>query len=121
MPISEKDMIKSFGHLEDHQYKHFNRALGVQVQGKEHYKKLLDKGGYVPYEKGCEMAEKHNKGTYKPYNGLSKEATSFIRECKQMADSKGNIAPSGRFIEGLKKHGVNIGAIEKFKSQGGFK
>ena len=108
-------MVKGFGHLENHQYRHFNRALGVQVEGKEHFKHLLEKGGYVPYEKGCEMAEKCNKEKVKPYNGLSKEASYFLGECKNMADRHGRIEISDRFVEGLKKHGVNIDSVSKIK------
>jgi hypothetical protein len=116
MAISEKELIKNFGHLEDHQYKQkYNRALGCEVKSKEHFKQLLDKGGYVGFETGNKMAAEYNKNKIKSYDGLSKETTAFIRECKQMADSKGNIKISGRFVEGLKKHGVNIDSVSKIK------
>lgn len=111
--------------LEEHKYTHFNRALGVKVEGKAHYEKLMKDGGYVSFEKGEELASKSGKNKAKPYDGLSKEATSFLREVRGMADSRGNIKISDRFVEGLKKHGVHIGSIDKVKDlsteKGGFK
>jgi hypothetical protein len=126
MGISEKDLVKNFGHLEDKDYKQkYNRALGCEVHGKEHFKKLLDAGGFVGFETGQKLAAEAQKNQYKSYNGLSQGASSFIREAKQMADKHGNIKISDRFVEGLKKHGVNIDSIQKTRGlserQGGFR
>ena len=125
MGWSNKEMDKAFGHLEEHQYKHYNKALGCKVEGKEHFKQLLNKGGYVSYEKGQELAATHNKNKVKSYDGLSREAKAFIGEVRQMADRKGNIKMSDRFVEGLKKHGVNVDAAMKARDlsskQGGFR
>src|SRR5574343_1547830 len=106
--MTDKEMCKYFGHLENHQYKHYNRALGVQVQSKEHFKKLLEQGGYVPLEKGNQMAEACQKGRIKPYDGISPKLGKFLGEVKMMADKDGNIEVTDKFVEGLKEHGLDL-------------
>jgi hypothetical protein len=122
--ITDKELNKHFGHLEDHQYKHFNRALGVQVEGKEHYKHLLNKHGFVPQDMGDRMAAER-KDTNKKYDGLSKQAMEVCISAKAMADRKGNIKAGSRLIDGMKKAGVDFNMDDRLPShyqpKGGFK
>ena len=102
---TDKEMCKHFGHLEDHQYKHFNRALGVKVESKEHFKAMLDKGGYIPYDESCKQVDK-NKDNQK-YNGISEKAKKFLVQIKSQANKKGEIEWSDGLIDGMKKE-VNL-------------
>ena len=103
-------------------YEHYNRSLGKYITSKKHYESEMAKGGFVSYEKGQQMAESARAKNHKDYKGLSNKTMKFLNEVKQMADKKGNIKPSDRFIDGLKKHGVNIGRtdIPKGVKLGGF-
>lgn len=104
--LTEKQLTQNFGHLEDHKYKHFNRSLGVQVEGKEHFKRLLAKGKYVPYDMAERLAEEHDrKNPRKPYE-LSAKARDIIRSIKMTADSKGNICLGNRAIRALREVGL---------------
>lgn len=115
--ISDRDLNKYFGHLEDYKYRHYNRALGRFVEGKEHFKYLLALGDYIPFDKAQEIIKKESRKEYK----LSKEAEKFIKELKGMADKKGNIRLGGRAIEKMKELGVNFDRfIPTVNTKGGF-
>lgn len=101
MAWSEKEMCKHFGHLEDHQYKHFNQALGVQIHSKEHFKELLNKGNYISYDDSCRQVDA-NKEKQK-YNGISEKAKKFCYGLKNITDKKGNVKFTDRLIKGMKK------------------
>ena len=105
--ITEKEMCKAFGHLEDHQYRHFNRALGCKVEGKEHFKKLLSERNMVPIDIGSEMAEKAKESRHKPYI-LSNKAKQLINSAKLLADRKGNIKVGDRLVDGMRELGVDL-------------
>ena len=101
MAWTEKEMCKHFGHLEDHQYKRFNNALGVQVQSKEHFKKLLNEGNYISYDDSCRQVDA-NKEKQK-YTGISEKAKKFCYQLKNVTDSKGNVRFTDSLIRGMKK------------------
>lgn len=105
--ITDKYLDKHFGHLEDHQYRHYNRALGCQVQSKEHYKELLEKGGYIAFEEAEHMAESNRKEG-KKYDGLSDEASQLIADVKATAGKDGKITPTDKLVDGMKKVGVKF-------------
>jgi hypothetical protein len=90
------------------EYQHFNRAMGKFITSKNHYEQEMAKGGYVPYEKAEQMAEIARENSKKKYDGLSAKTMKFFGEVKQMADRKGNIKVSQRYIQGLKDHGVRV-------------
>ena len=122
--MDDKQFNKYFGHIEEHKFNHYNRALGCKVESKEHFKYLLDKGGYVPSELGNQMAEKAREMNTKKYDGLSDKSMKFLHQVKDMADSKGNIEPGSRFIKGLEEHGVRVELPDwcptHYKQNGGF-
>jgi hypothetical protein len=104
-------------------YQHFNRALDKQITSRAHYEREMAKGGFVSFEKGEQMVAK-NRTEQQKYNGLSPEKMKFLHQVKDMADKKGNIRISDRFVEGLKKHKVINPKIDLSKLpkhyQGGF-
>lgn len=123
MPLSDREMIKYFGNLEDHQYKHFNRSLGCQVEGKEHFKYLLDKNGFVPQEMGDKMAEAR-KDTRHKYDGLSKKAMEVCISAKDQATKKGKIKIGSRLQKGMEEVGVSFSYSDflpsHYQPKGGF-
>ena len=105
--LSDRELNKHFGAREDHEYRHYNRSLGCFVEGKEHFKKLLARGNFIPYDLAQKYAAEHDKThPHKDYT-LSKKARDIIASVKLTADRKGNIKLGGRAIEALKE----IGAI----------
>jgi len=103
-------------------YEHFNRALDKYITSKAHYEKEMVKGGFVSFEKGEQLAAK-NKSERQGYDGLSSEKMKFLHQVKDMADRKGNIRISDRFVEGLKKHkviGRDLSQLPKHYREGGF-
>ena len=98
--------------------------MGKYISSKKQYESEMVKGGYVPYEKAEQMAELARENSKKKYNGLSEKTMKFFGEVKQMADRKGNIKVSQRYIQGLKEHGVKVDCqydkLPKSYQQGGF-
>jgi len=111
--LTNRQLDKYFGHLEDHEYRHYNRSLGCFVEGKEHFKKLLSAGQFVPFDLAERFAEDYDKrNPKKPYE-LSDKAKDIIKSIKLTADKKGNIKLGGRAIKALKE----IGAIPSESTQ----
>ena len=104
--LTNKQMDKYFGRLEDHQYRHFNESLGCYVEGKEHFRKLLAKGGYVPYELAERFAGEWDANNPRKDYVLSDKAREIIQSIKMTADRKGRIKLGSRAIEALIKMGV---------------
>jgi hypothetical protein len=105
MRLSSKECDKHFGHLEDHQYRGYNRALGTFVKNKEHFIHLMDKGGYVPFEMGERMAEEQRKHTKTDYKDISDKTKRVIADLRMTADKKGRLSS----IEGTKKACEEVG------------
>lgn len=101
-------------------YEHYSHAMGKHISSKRQYDNEMAKGGYVPYEKGQQLAEQARARNHKNYDGLSEKTMRFLHEVKGMADKKGNIKVSDRFVEGLKEHGVKIGREVPKSREGGF-
>lgn len=110
-------------------YEHFNRSLpnwdspkGKYIGSKAQYERELKKNGFIPYEKAQALSSSAN--THKPYDGLSPKAMKFLHQVKDMADKKGNIKVSDRFVKGLKEHGVKVDCqwdkLPKSYQSGGF-
>lgn len=103
-------------------YEHFNRALGKYITSKAQYEREMVKGGFVSFEKGEQMAAK-NRTERQKYDGLSPDKMKFLHQVKDMADKKGNIKISDRFVEGLKEHkviGRDLSSLPKHYREGGF-
>lgn len=94
--------------MEEHQFRHFNNAMGIMIYGKEHYKAEMKKRRMVPYEEAERLADDWDKkNPQKDYGDLSTGAKEIIQSLKLTADSKGNIVLGGRAIKALQE----IGAI----------
>ena len=116
MPMSDKEFCKYFGHLENHQFRGYNRALGCNVESKEHFKMLLDKGGFIPTEKAHIMAEETRAKKQKKYDGLSEKSMKFLNQVKWLADSKGNIPLTDGFVKGCEEVGMKFDYYNKLPS-----
>jgi len=103
--LTQKDLDKNFGHLEDHQYKGYNRALGTYVKSKEHFVNLMEKGGFVPQEVGERLAEEQRKNTRKDYKGLEAKTMRAIADLKATAGKNGKLSS----LEGAKKCCESVG------------
>ena len=104
--MTNQELTKHFGNLEDHVYNHYNRSLGCFVHGKEHFKQLLAAGNFIPYDLAKDYAESYDKREQKRPE-LSNKAREIINSVKLTADKHGNIKLGGRAIAALKE----IGAI----------
>ena len=101
MRWTEKDMCKHFGHLEDHQYRHFNNALGVKVESKEHFRSLLENGNYIPYEESCKQVERNVDN--QKYVGLNENKKKFCHNLKDKVDKNGKLQWTDGLVKGLKE------------------
>lgn len=86
-------------------YNHYNRALGCQVNNKDHYERLMKEGNFITYEESIERSK--NNGN-KPYI-LSKDARDVIIAAKNRKNSKGKVRLDGQLGEKL----IKMGAINK--------
>lgn len=97
---TNKEMSKHFGHLKDHQYKHFNRSMGVKVEGKEHFRHLLQTGNYAPYE---------DRGQPETKKWIpSGEVKRNLHILKNKANNKGKINIDDGYIRLLKDSKVKV-------------
>ena len=53
----EKSFKKLCAGREDHEFKFFSEAMGIQIYSKEHYKFEMLRRGMVPYDMAEQMAE----------------------------------------------------------------
>ena len=93
--------------MEDHQFRHYNRAMGCQIYNKAHYKHEMKRRGMVPYEEAERLAEEWDKkNAHKDYNGISPKARDVIASLRLTADKHGNIKLGGNAIQRLKELGL---------------
>ena len=85
MDFTNKQLNKHFGHLEDHQYKHYNHALGCQIYSKEHYIYEMKRQGMIPYEEGLRQAEEWESKQPESRNELSGKARRLINHMRLTA------------------------------------
>lgn len=110
---------------EDHEFKHYNNALGCHVYGKEHYKKLMKQKRLIPYEQAEQLANDWDKEhPQKEYGDLSPKAIDIISSLKLTADGNGNIILGNRAIKALKEIGAMPASTEhapkEYSGYGGF-
>lgn len=106
MRLTEKQLTKHFGHLEDHQYRGYNRALGCFVESKEHFLKLMEHGKMVPLEIAYELADEYDRKHPRKEYSLSPKAREIINAIKLTADKKGNIQLGSVAIRALREVGL---------------
>ena len=107
--LTRQNVDKFFGHMEEHQYRHYNSSLGCYIYSKNHFIHEMNKHRMVPYQIAEEMAQEWDKNNpQKKYDSISPKAMDIIRSLKQSADSKGNLKLDDRAIKAL----MEIGAIK---------
>lgn len=96
---------------QDHEFKHFNVAMGIHIHDKEHYKREMKARHMLPYEQVEELAEQWDREhPHKEYK-LSSKAEDIIRSLKLSSDKNGNIQLGGRALEALRGIGaLNVNA-----------
>jgi len=108
---------------EDHNYKHFNRAMGIKIESKAHYEYEMKRRGMVSQEKADYLAQvAQNKANSAPKNEFSPEARAIIQAAKASKDKKGRVRLGDNTIDAMKKLGVAIGNpnTPRESIQGGF-
>lgn len=122
--ILNESIKKMSGRMEEHQFRHWNDALGMMIYSKEHYFHEMKKRRMLPFDICEELAERwesKNEKNYQPYDKLSPRADGIVRSLKLTADRKGNIKLSDRAITALREIGAITGRVENFGIKGGFK
>lgn len=110
--------------IEDHNFRHYNNSLGMEIYSKEQLKHEMKKRKILPYDVCQELAEEwERKNQNKEFDDLSPRASDIIKQMKLIADKEGNIKLGDRAINAL----LGIGAIstsqyipKKFEESGGF-
>lgn len=91
-------------------YEHYNRALGKRIYTKHQYSEEMKRGGFVPFERGQELARQACENNKKDYNYLSEKASEVIKSARSSTDRKGKVHMSDRLIDGMKEVGVRFDA-----------
>lgn len=100
-------------------YSHYNRTLGKYISTKRQYLNELKRGGYVPFEEGCRLAESKKEAKYKP----SKECVDMMREVLHKNNKKIILGQHPKLVEGMKKLGVSFDTKwlpKHYQDKGGF-
>lgn len=106
MKLTNKQLNEHFGHMEDHQYRHFNKSLNCMVEGKEHFIKLLERGKLVPFDMAQQLADEYDKNNPRKDYVLSAKAREIINAIKLTADKDGHIQLGNRAIRALREVGL---------------
>jgi len=108
---------------EDHTYKHFNRAMGVQIESKKHYEYEMKRRGFVPFEIGQKIAQEA-RGKHKDVKP-SKKAIEVMKSIQNQGKGNKRFVPYDRTINAMKEVGVSFDYYNKLPEQyspkGGFK
>lgn len=96
--------------LEDHEYRHFNRAMGIPIYSKEHYKIEMKKRGLVPDAMVDEMREDYLKKNQKKKYELSPKAREVVSQLESMRGrNKGmvRLCEYPKLVEAMKEVGLD--------------
>lgn len=81
--------------LEDHQFKHYNHALGCYIYSKEHYKHEMKKQGQVPQSMAEEMREDWEKRNPNREYKTSKKCHQLINHMTSQSKSNNGMIRLG--------------------------
>ena len=99
-------IIRNYEHINS-SFPNWDTPRGKYIRSKAHYEQEMAKAGLVPFDKAEQMAEQARAKSHKPY-ALSEKARKFIGAVKNTAGKDGKITVSDRFVDGLRKVGVNV-------------
>ena len=97
--------------IEDHQFKHYNNAMGCMIYGKEHYKKELRQRGMVPFEMAEELSDRYEKDHKRKEYELSPKARKLINFFKEKCLENGGYIRMGDYpkaVRELKNMGMDF-------------
>lgn len=102
-------------------YEHYNRSFGKYIRNKQEYDYEMKSRGFVPYEKGCQLAESKEKVMkWVP----SKDCVDMVKATLTMGDSKGNFKPTSQMLDAMKQKGISFNLPKnmpkEINPQGGF-
>ena len=112
--IFEKSFSKFANSLEDHEFRHYNRSLGMYIYSKEHLKKEMRSRRMLPYDTCCGLAEQWEKYNQRQEYQISDGALDIIKSLKLTADKDGNIKLGSRAVEAL----IEMGAMPRPSPRG---
>ena len=99
---------------EEHEFRHYNNAIGCMIYSKAHLKHEMKRRNMVPTDEAERLAEQWDKDNPKKgYGDISPKAMDIIRAVKMTSDKHGNICLGDRAIEALR----DIGALPKAQSE----
>jgi hypothetical protein len=107
--------------MEDHQFRHYNNALGCMIYSKEHYLHELKKQGMVPVDMAEERVERWEKNHgHKDYIA-SEKAHRLIEFFKNKCREQGGYIKFGDYpkaVAELKSMGMDFERdLDKFKKE----
>jgi len=119
MKLTEKQLTKHFGHLEDHQYKHNSEALGMHIYSKEHFIYEMERQNMVPVDVGEELADGWaSRNKQKEYSGLSPKALKIFNFLKHNAkDGMIKLSEYPKAVKALEDLGMSFSSQEHIGNQ----
>ena len=70
--------------LEDHEFRHYNRSLGMMIYSKEHYISVLKKRGMVPDSMAQDLKEDYEKSNKRKGYELSPKAKGVLAHLESL-------------------------------------
>lgn len=121
--ILEKSLKNLFRGREDHEFRHYNNALGMMIYSKKHYIHEMKKRRMLPIDACEELADKwdsKNERRYQQYDDFKPKSKSIIKSLKLSSVRNGNIRLGDRAIDALREIGAITGRVENFGINSGF-
>ena len=96
--------------LEDHQFRHYNRSLGMMIYSKEHYIQVLKERRMVPDSMAQDLREDYESKNQKKGYELSPKAKGILTHLESLRGrSKGMIKLSEypKLVKAMKEVGLD--------------
>lgn len=95
--------------IPDHEFKHYNEAMGCQIYSKDHYKAEMLRRGMVPADMAEDLSDKWEKDNPRREYEMSEEGRHLIHYFKSAA-RKGMITLGNhpKAVEAMKRLGMSF-------------
>ena len=96
--------------IEDHEFIHFNRSMGIQINSKQHYIKEMKKRKMVPDSMAQDMRENYLKTCKRKNYTLSPKARSIFTQLDSLKGRNKGMIKLGeypRLVEAMKEIGLD--------------